>query len=55
VTEQHVSPLNGPLVPVLDRFVAVGPDGAGPTTTVLHDRTGSVSRSEQLLTVRPLT
>jgi hypothetical protein len=39
----------------LDTTVVFGPDGAGLTTTVLHDRTGPVGRSEQLLTVRPLT
>jgi hypothetical protein len=39
----------------LDTTVVFGPDGAGLTTSVLHDRTGPVGRSEQLLTVRALT
>ena len=39
----------------LDTTVVFGPAGAGLTTSVLHDRAGPVGRSEQLLTVRPLT
>ena len=39
----------------LDTTVVFGPDGASLTTTVLHDLSGPVGRSEQLLTVRPLT
>ncbi len=39
----------------LDTTVVFGPDGAGLTTTVLHDLTGPVGRAGQLLTVRPPT
>ncbi len=35
--------------------VVFGPDGAGLTTTVLHDLTGPAGRAGQPLTVRPLT
>jgi Thioesterase-like superfamily len=38
----------------LDTTVVFGPEGAGLTTTVLHDLHGPVGRAEQLLTVRPL-
>ncbi len=39
----------------LDSTVVFGPDGAGLTTTVLHDLTGPVGRAGRLLTVRPLS
>ena len=68
MTEQHTSRLNGLLVHGMVRFVAergtggrlattvvFGPDGAGLTTTVLHDLTGPVGRAGRLLTVRPLS
>lgn len=38
----------------LDTSVAFGPTGLGLTSSVLHDRSGPVGRSEQILTVRPM-
>ncbi|MEU6135868.1 thioesterase family protein [Nocardioides sp. NPDC047086] len=37
----------------LDTTVSFGPDGAGVTTTVLHDEKGAFGISTQCLTVRP--
>ena len=48
----HRQPVGGPVG--LDTTVVFGPDGVGLTSTVLHDAHGSVGRSEQVLTVRPL-
>ena len=39
----------------LDTTVVFGQDGAGLTTTVLHDLTGPVGRAGRLLTVRPMS
>jgi len=37
----------------LDANTAIGPDGAGASFTVLHDRTGPLGRGAQALLVRP--
>jgi hypothetical protein len=37
----------------LDAATAIGPDGVGTATTVLHDLTGPVGRGAQALLVRP--
>lgn len=39
----------------IDASVAVGPDGAGLTSSTLHDQHGAVGRAEQILTVRKIS
>jgi acyl-CoA thioesterase len=37
----------------VDAETAIGPEGAGVCSGVLHDRSGPMGRSSQILTVRP--
>lgn len=39
----------------LDVAASIGPDGVGLTSAALHDEAGAFGRSEQILTLRPLT